>query len=92
MQQTRCAPLWRINPQRSASQHPQDRTVITTADAERVAVTPAGLQPAIDALVAQAGEQVRWRGGAGCVWRMWVQLDAGRKGLAWQGVPLATGS
>jgi phosphoacetylglucosamine mutase len=32
----------------------KDRTAITTTDAERRCVTPAGLQEAIDALVAQA--------------------------------------
>eukprot|EP00983_Pelagomonas_calceolata_P060574 1146445-Pelagomonas_calceolata.AAC.1 len=36
----------------------EDRTVIKTADAERVAVSPPQLQPAIDKLVAEAGDQV----------------------------------
>jgi hypothetical protein len=36
----------------------QDRTVITNSDAERVDVSPPGLQDAINCLVAQTGDQV----------------------------------
>jgi len=36
----------------------QDRTIIATTDAERVAVSPPELQPAINKIVAEAGSQV----------------------------------
>lgn len=64
----------------------QDRAIITTTDAERRVSSPESLQPAIDALVAEYGPQVRERegerkeeGGGACQRLMRVWQSAGRR-------------
>uniref|UniRef100_A0A7S3R0L6 Phosphoacetylglucosamine mutase n=1 Tax=Dunaliella tertiolecta TaxID=3047 RepID=A0A7S3R0L6_DUNTE len=51
--------MYRDLPSKQTKVSVKDRTVIKTADAERVAVSPPQLQPAIDKLVAEAGDQAR---------------------------------
>jgi phosphoacetylglucosamine mutase len=46
-------------PSRQVKVSVEDRTVITTEDAERRAVTPTGMQAAIDIAVAAAGPNAR---------------------------------